>query len=202
MSPEAEVGKINLFEQAQYAFKQSLYAEEMPDLSPDTVSQQIGEIRELYRQTHKDIDYITLYSTLSGLAGEALEVAKVREAGEDTVEGLQELKNEYATITDALLVKAPPGYFDTDLLDDMSQAKGGTRVAEKEEEKVEEEEYEIDQLELKPYQRSALIREGIQTLESLNEWIESEEKIIGIGPKGEEQIKEARSNLKEEQDSE
>ena len=191
---------VNLFDEAQYAFKQRLYAEEMPDLSPDTISQQIGEIRELYRQTHTEKDYIVLYSTLSGLAGEALEVAKVREADDGIIEGLKELKEEYATITDALLARAPGDYFD--IQGDMSQAKGGTRVAEEEREKEEEDVDEINQLELKPYQRSALLREGYQTIESVDQWLESGDKIIGIGPKGTQEIKEALSNLKEEGSSE
>jgi len=133
------------------------------------------------------------------LAGEALEVAKVREAEEGIIEGLKELKEEYATITDALLARAPDDYFD--IQGDMSQAKGGTSPT-KGEEKEEEDVYEINQLELKPYQRSALLREGYQTIKSVDQWLESGDKIIGIGPKGTQEIKEALSNLKEEGSSE
>jgi len=67
--PESAEQQINPFDEAQYAFKQRLYAEEMPDLSPDTISQQISEIRELYRRTHTEKDYIDLYSKWLGRRG-------------------------------------------------------------------------------------------------------------------------------------
>lgn len=200
MTKESAEQQVNPFEQAQFDFKQRLYAEEIPDLNPATISLQIDEIRVLYRQTHTEKDYIVLYSTLSGLAGEALEVAKIRGVDNDTLEGLKELKYEYATITDAFLARAPRDYFD--VKGDMSQAKGGTTVAEEEGEKEEEEGYEIDQLELDSQTRGYLVRAGVHTIDALKEKLETGEKISGIGEKRSEVIEEALANLEEESGSE